>query len=76
MLPPLTRSAKLYQERRMGKTRPTWRRPGPRLAIDSNEGHRFGLSPPFPLADATRSLADRPPDADTTLPWLWREESV
>ncbi len=69
-MPTLSRSAKLYQERRQPELRSTFRGPGPQVNLEANEARTRALAPPLPLPSL---LADQngapPPDAGRTHVW-------
>lgn len=74
--PELSKSAKLFQERRIPQDVLTQRTPGPRLDLDNNLLHRLPLKPPYPLPEVLQMEADHPPDAGATLPWPHGEEEI
>ena len=65
----LSRSAKLFQERRLPDDRLTRRRPGPRMNVDANLVRHLPLSPPLPLVEILRNESDGSPDQGLTVPW-------
>ena len=69
--PDLSKSAKLYQERRIPQDRTTRRLPSPRSDLDRNRVHSIPLSPPLPVPDALHQAGGKPPDAGHTSIWPW-----
>ena len=67
----LSRSARLYQERRIPNDQLTLRRPGPRHCPAMNAVHSIPLSPPFPLPSVLRHGQQTTPDIGHTPPWPW-----
>jgi hypothetical protein len=47
-MPQISRSAKLYQERRQPAFQPTLRDPGLQVNLSANAAHKLTLSPPHP----------------------------
>lgn len=74
--PTLSRSAKLYQERRLPGDRTTRRLPSPRFDPSRSPVHRLPLSPPFPTPAVLQKQDRQPPDAGLTRPWPYGEEEV
>jgi len=74
--PRLSKSAKLYQERRAPEDVQTHRLPGPRLDLAHNPIHTIPISPPYPLPDALQMARNHPPDAGNTTPWPHGEEEL
>jgi hypothetical protein len=72
--PQLSRSAKLYQERRLPNDRLTRRLPTARSDFDRCLAHSLPLTPPLPIPDLLRGDAAQPPDAGLTTPWPTGEE--
>jgi hypothetical protein len=72
--PNLTRSAKLYQERRQPEHRNTRRHPGPHHDFGMNAAHRVPQRPPYPTISILQSQNDNEPDAGRTTPWPWGVE--
>lgn len=70
--PPLSMSAKLYQERKLPEDRTTRRLPSPRFDLEQNPIVTLSLSPPFPTPDALQVEGNHPPDAGVTEPWPWQ----
>ena len=77
-MPPLSRSAKLYQERFEPQYQTTRRSPGPRLGMGLNRVHHLPLLPPAPVPSVLLMEDDNPPDAAGTTPWPYGvgEESI
>jgi len=69
--PKLTRSAKLYQERRQPEHRNTRRHPGMHHDMGMNAAHTLTLRPPYPTIKVLLTEDDIPPDAGRTEPWPW-----
>lgn len=65
----LSRSAKLYQERRIPQDRRTMRRPGPRISLEQHPTQHIPLAPPFPSPEVKRAEQPSDPDSPLTLPW-------
>jgi hypothetical protein len=74
--PPLSRSAKLYQERHLPADRNTRRRPGPRSDLGRNRVHTIPLEPPLPTVQALHQEDVKPPDAGLTEPWAHGAEEL
>ena len=74
--PALSRSAKLFQERRTPDGRVTRRTPTPRSNLGSNLVHQLPLKPPNPITDTLQLEGDHPPDAGPTKPWPYGEEEI
>lgn len=55
----ISRSAKLYQERRQEQFQPTLRGPGPQVYLPNNPVHRLTIEPP---------LSSQKPCSDTDIP--------
>ena len=76
-MPQISRSAKLFMERRAPEAQETLRTPGPRSNLDRNLAHQIPLSAPLPTTDVLQEQGGMPPDAGKTLPWPHgREEQV
>ena len=69
MIIPISRSARLYQERRLPGDQETLRSPGPRGNLDQLMIHSLTLSPPYPAPAVLQETAAPPPDAGHTQPW-------
>lgn len=67
--PPLSKSAKLYQERRIPGDRETRRKIGPRSNFDRALWHRLPLQPPFPLVPILRKTVSDTAIGGHTQPW-------
>lgn len=67
--PELSRSAKLYQERREPEHRTTRRRPNAHLDLGENAAHTVEMQPPYPTIDVLHAEDDQPPDAAATEVW-------
>jgi len=66
----ISKSAKLYQERRLPQDRNTRRGPGPRSNFDQNKARALPLLPPLPTTEALRAEGGNPPDdLGLTTPW-------
>ncbi len=74
--PPLSQSAKLYQERRIPQDRTTRRLPAPRSNLGMNLVHQIPLRPPFPTPAVLQLEGDHPPDAGLTKPWPHGDEEI
>lgn len=76
-MPRLSKSPKLYQERRLPDDRQTLRGPGPRSDFDNNLARALPLLPPLPLPEMLRTEGDGPPlDAGQTPPWPHGSEEI
>lgn len=73
---PVSRSAKLYQERRLPKGRTTRRLPTPRSNLSRNQVHQLPLDPPFPTPAVLQHEGGQPPDASLTTPWPHGEAEI
>jgi hypothetical protein len=74
-MPNISKSAKLYQERRQPDIRTTLRGPGPYLNLDANPVNTLKLEPPLPFPDAQRiNNGNPPPDAGRTVVWPFGDE--
>lgn len=69
--PPLSHSAKVYEERQMPDDRTTRRLPAARFAPWQNAVHTLPLSPPYPDAEVLQHQGGQPPDAGLTHAWPW-----
>lgn len=65
----LSRSPKLYFERRLPQDRNTRRRPGPRSDYSRTLVHSLSMAPPLPTPAVLHAENDKPPDAGATQPW-------
>lgn len=65
----ISRSAKLFQERRLPEDRNTRRIPGARTSMSENLVHIMPLLPPLPLPAVLQDEDNHPPDAGRTKPW-------
>jgi hypothetical protein len=65
----ITRSAKLYQERRQPQTQPTMRSPGPQVYLPDNLVNKLKLEPP-----ALQAGCDPGPDQPTTKVWPYGDQ--
>ena len=65
----VSKSAKLYQERRIPSDRTTRRIPAPRIAIGTHPTVQIPLSPPYPTNEVLRKQQDNVNDSQSTLPW-------
>jgi hypothetical protein len=73
----ISKSAKLYQERRQPGMRETVRGPGPYIALDNNPVHSLKLEPPLPIPATQRPTnGSPPPDAGRTVVWPFGDEYV
>lgn len=66
-MPNISKSAKLYQERRQPDIRKTWRGPGPILNLDANLANHLELKPPLPLPET--NINPTAPDNTKTVVW-------
>lgn len=69
--PKLTKSAKLYQERRQPEHRNTRRHPGPHHDMLMNAAHSLEMRAPYPTVQTLHDEDDKPPDAGATDVWPW-----
>ncbi len=69
--PPLTKSAKLYQERRDPKNRNTRRLPGLHHDFGMNAANTMPMRAPLPTIETLHIENDKPPDAGLTDIWPW-----
>jgi len=74
--PALSKSAKLFQERRIPGDRTTRRLPSPRSNLGRNLVHQLPLQPPNPTTCVLQQEGDHPPDAHLTKPWPHGEEEI
>lgn len=74
--PTLSKSAKLYQERRYPEGRTTRRLPTPRTNLGRGLWHQIPLNPPHPIPEVLQDEGDHPPDAHLTTPWPHGEEEI
>jgi hypothetical protein len=65
----LSRSAKLYQERRIPQDRTTRRLPNARTNLSMHPTHRIPFAPPYPTPEVLRKEQSSDPDAQLTVPW-------
>lgn len=74
-MPKISKSAKLYQERRQAEMRQTFRGPGPYLALEQNPVHSLKLDPPLPIPETQRlNNGNPPPDTTRTTVWPFGDE--
>jgi len=74
-MPNISKSAKLYQERRQPEIRKTMRGPGPQLYLHDNPANTLKLQPPLPVTEAVRPTnGNPPPDAGRTVVWPFGDE--
>jgi hypothetical protein len=74
-MPRISKSAKLYQERRQPNIRETLRGPGPNLFLESNPVNNLKLEPPLPIPETQRDTnGTPPPDAGRTVVWPFGDE--
>jgi len=66
-MPNISKSAKLYQERRQPDIRKTWRGPGPYLNLKDNLALNLKLQPPLPIPETQINPAA--PDNTKTEVW-------
>lgn len=66
-MPNISKSAKLYQERRQSGIRKTWRGPGPYLDLASNLANYLPLQPPLPAPET--QIDPTAPDSVKTQVW-------
>lgn len=74
--PQLTRSPKLYMERRMPSHRTTRRTPAPHLDPGIGAEHSLVLKPPYPTIDVLHAENDKPPAAALTEVWPYGSEEI
>jgi hypothetical protein len=67
----ISRSARLYQERRQPQFQPTIRGPGPQVYLPNNPVHRLTLEPPLPPSPVCTSTEDNIPVTDTNTTQVW-----
>ena len=67
--PPLSQSAKLFQERRIPEDRVTRRLPSPRSNLCRNRVHQIPLHPPHPWPDVLHSQGTHTTDGGMTKAW-------
>lgn len=72
----VSRSAKLFQERRIPQDRTTRRLPSPRSNMDNNKVHQIPLLPPYPTPDVIRAEGGQPPDGGLTKIWPYGAEEI
>lgn len=76
-MPRLSKSPKLYQERRLPADRQTLRGPGPRSDFDNNLARAIPLLPPLPLPELLHAAGGGPPtDGGETTPWPHGSEEI
>jgi len=63
----ISRSPKLYQQRKLPMDRETLQRTGPRFAPELSRVHKLPIEPPYPSPDAIRELSSTQPDAGGTV---------
>lgn len=69
-MPQISRSGKLYQERRQPEFQATLRGPGPQIFLADNLAHDLPLEPPYPYPQYQRGANGNPvPDAGRTQVW-------
>lgn len=66
-MPAISRSARLYQERRLPDDRTTRRLPSMRTNLSVHPLHRFPLKDPYPNPE--QMTTQQPPDASHTFVW-------
>jgi hypothetical protein len=66
-MPNISKSAKLYQERRQPDIRKTYRGPGPYVDLWANKAHHLDLAPPLPAPETKIDTAA--PDSTRTTVW-------
>lgn len=71
-MPNISKSAKLYQERRQPDIRKTYRGPGPYLDLDDNLAHKLKLKPPLPKPEL--QINPTAPDSTQTTVWPFGDE--
>jgi len=74
--PSLSRSAKLFQERRVSAGRTTRRLPSPRSDLERNRARQLPLSPPYPIAAVALRERGHEPDSGLTKSWPYGEEEI
>lgn len=67
----ISKSAKLYQERRQPQLQPTLRGPGPQVYLPNNPVHSLNLEPPLPPPSSCVNENLDAPDIDTTRTQAW-----
>ncbi|NDD52267.1 hypothetical protein EBZ39_00045 [bacterium] len=71
----ISRSAKLYQERRQPQFQPTMRGPGPQVYLPNNPVHSLTLEPPLPYPptciESTSNANVEVPVVDTNTTQVW-----
>lgn len=72
----VSRSPKLFQERRIPQDRTTRRLPAPRSNLDRNKVHQIPLKPPFPTPEVLLQQGGQPPDAGLTQIWPYGEAEI
>ena len=70
----ISRSAKLFMERRAPAAQETLRSPGPRSNLDRNIVHVIPLTAPLPSTDVLQEQGGMPPDAGHTPAWPHGDE--
>jgi hypothetical protein len=71
----ISRSARLFQERRLFRSRLTERRPGPKIVPAANPAQYIPLHPPYPLpAVVLKQTTGNTPTAGKTQPWVWGDK--
>lgn len=70
-MPRISKSAKLYQERRQPEIRVTLRGPGPYVDLNKNPVHTLNLEPPFPTSERGiyGFIGGSSPDSARTAVW-------
>ena len=67
----ISRSARLFQERRIPEDKTTRRLPSPRSVLGRNLAHQLPLQPPYPTPEALREEGRHIPVGGMTTPWLY-----
>jgi len=67
----ISKSAKLYQERRQPEFPATPRGPGPQVYLPNNPVHRLTLEPPLPYPPACANTSTDAPVVDTVRTQAW-----
>jgi hypothetical protein len=74
--PRLSRSPKLYQERKQPDHRTTRRYPALRHDLAINPAHALPMSPPLPTVPVLHAEDNKPPDAGLTEVWPHGEVEI
>lgn len=72
----LSKSPKLFMERRCPDSRTTRRLPGPRVSAEMNRARTIPLFPPFPLPELLQAGTDQSPDGHRTTVWPHGREEI